>query len=332
MDFFGSNLCDQLLNAGHEVLGLIQADNNWSKNNKNPNLRLFNVDITDENQVDRFFKKFATKNTVVIHTAGLVSIASNIEPALKKVNVDGTNIIIEACKKYAIQRLVYISSVHAIPELPHGQIMTEVEAFDPKLVIGGYTKTKAIATQAAVDARQSGLDVAVIHPSGMIGTGDWGKGNIKQAIIDYTKRQPTAITRGGYDFADVRDVAEATIKASLLKRCKNQHYILSNQYLSIREIIDFVDKARPNHKHHLNMLPNWFLKIVASLAEIWYKLRRVAPTFTRYSVYTLSSNAVYSHQKATRDLNYQPRPMEETIRDTLEWYESVGFIAPNNNL
>jgi len=208
--------------------------------------------------------------------------------------------------------------------------MSEVEQFDPNLVVGGYAKTKAITTQLAVEARESGLDVVVIHPSGMIGPGDLGKGNIKQAIIDYTKRQLTAITRGGYDFADVRDVAEATIKASLLENTKNQHYILSNRYFSLREIIDFVDEARPNHKRHLNMLPNWFLKIAASLAEIWYKLHRVAPTFTRYSVYTLTSNASYSHEKATRELGYQPRPMRETIHDTLNWYEKVGLISDDS--
>lgn len=328
--FFGSNLVDQLLDLGHQVHGLFQNDNHWSLEDHGPNLKLSKVDITDKNQLAEFFDKFANPKTIVIHSAGLVSIASNIEPILKKVNVDGTKNVITACQKAKIKRLVYISSVHAIPELPKGQTMSEVEKFDPDLVVGGYAKTKAIATQLAVDARKTGLDVVVIHPSGMIGPGDWGKGNIKQAIIDYTKRQLTAITRGGYDFADVRDVAEATIKASLLDTAKNQHYIFSDRYFSLREIIDLVDKARPNHKRHLNMLPHWFLKIAASLAEVWYKLRRVAPTFTRYSVYTLTSNANYSHDKAARELNYQPRPMEETIRDTLNWYEKVGFISDDS--
>ena len=43
------------------------------------------------------------------------------------------------------------------------------------------------------------------------------------------------------------------------------------------------------------------------------------PLYTSYSLYTLDSNALFSHEKATRELNYQPRPIEETLRDTACW-------------
>ena len=108
----------------------------------------------------------------MIHTAGIVSIASNIEPVLMKVNVDGSNNVIRSCIKHAVKRLVYVSSVHAIAELPYGKTMKETDSFDPDTVVGGYAKTKAIATQSAIDARKSGLDTVVVHPSGMIGPGD----------------------------------------------------------------------------------------------------------------------------------------------------------------
>ena len=324
--FFGSNLVDQLLTLGHKIHGIIQTDNHWSKNINHPNLKLSKVDITDQASLNYFFDKYANSQTIVIHAAGLVSIASNIDPILKKVNVEGTKNVIEACQNSSVDRLVYISSVHAIPELPNNQVMHEIEKFDPEKVVGGYAKTKAMATRLAVEARKSGLDVVIVHPSGMIGPGDWGNGNIKQALIDYANRRLTAITHGGYNFVDVRDAAADTINASLLSSTADQNYILSGDYYPIYDLIKMVDKSHPELHHHLNMLPNWFIKFTAILAEGWYKLRRVAPTFTRYSVYTLTSNANFSHQKATKQLGFHPRPMEKTISETIDWYKKVGFV------
>jgi len=82
--FFGSNLVDQLLESGRKVHGLMQNDNQWSLEDHGPNLKLSKVDITNKKQLMEFFDKFADPETIVIHAAGLVSIASNIEPILKK--------------------------------------------------------------------------------------------------------------------------------------------------------------------------------------------------------------------------------------------------------
>ena len=43
--------------------------------------------------------------------------------------------------------------------------------------------------------------------------------------------------------------------------------------------------------------------------------------YTSYSLYTLESNAAFSHAKATRELNYQPRPIKETLCDTARWLQ-----------
>lgn len=326
--FFGSNIVDQLLEQGHKVHGVIRTHNQWSENTKNPNLSFSIGDITELSNLDEIFSKNTNENTIVIHTAGLVSIASHIEPQLKKVNVEGTANVIEVCEKHHVKRLVYVSSVHAIPELPNHGTMTEVDDFSPDLVVGGYAKTKAMASQLAVEARYSELDVVIVHPAGMIGPGDWGNGNVKQALVDYANRKLTAITRGGYNFADVRDVARSTITASLLDKAKNQNYILSGQYVRIHDIIKMMDRSHPKYKHHLTVIPNWFIKITAPLAELWYKMRKVPPTFTRYSVYTLTSNANFSYQKASRELGYSPRPIEQTVSDAVSWYEKAGFIKP----
>lgn len=64
------------------------------------------------------------ESAVLIHCAALVFIAS-ANPGLWRVNVDGTRNITDLCEKYKIRKLIYVSSVHAIPEKRQGEVIRE---------------------------------------------------------------------------------------------------------------------------------------------------------------------------------------------------------------
>jgi len=53
------------------------------------------------------------------------------------------------------------------------------------------------------------------------------------------------------------------------------------------------------------------------VAELYYKIRHESPLFTRYTLYTLTSNARFTYEKARRDLGYKPRDISATIKDTV---------------
>jgi len=73
-------------------------------------------------------------------------------------------------------------------------------------------------------------------------------------------------------------------------------------------------------------LPRWFVNATAPIAELYYKILRQPPLFTSYSLYTLNSNALFSHQKATDELGYTTRDMKETLGDTVTWLKEQGRI------
>ena len=177
--FVGSHVVDQLLkNPQYEVIGTIRSDNDWVTARRNKKrLNLVRFDMTDREAVEQLFKKWATKDTIVIHTAGLISIENRIKPVVYETNVRGTQNIIDACIKFKVKRLVYTSSVHAMKEAEKGQTMKEAHKFHPDWVVGGYAKSKAIATQNMVNARKTGLDVVIVFPSGITGPGEYGDGN-----------------------------------------------------------------------------------------------------------------------------------------------------------
>ena len=271
-----------------------------------------------------FFSHNPDTQLIVIHTAAIVSISSKVDKKVVDVNVNGTKNIVELCLRHKVKKLVHTSSVHAIPEKSHGETITEVSEFDPKSVHGLYAKTKAAASQIVLNAVKQGLNASIVHPSGIIGPGDYGRTHLTQLVISYLNGTLTACVNGGYDFVDVRDVADGIISCVENGRA-GECYILSNQFYTIQEVLD--DLHEITGKRRLkSVLPLWFAKLTAPLAEVWYKMLRQPPLYTSYSLYTLESNGNFSHEKATQELGYHPRSMKDTLTDMAYWLESYNRI------
>ncbi len=281
-------------------------------------------DVCDKKSIIPCFEDTCGRELIVIHCAGIVSIASRYLQKVYDVNVNGTKNIVDLCMQFKVSKLVHVSSVHAIPEKLHDQIMEEVSDFHPDKVVGLYAKTKAEATAYVLDAAKQGLNACVVHPSGICGPYDYGKGHITTLVIDYYKRRLTSGVNGGYDFVDVRDVAQGILLASASGR-QGECYILSNQYFSVREILHLLHEIT-DKKEVRNFLPLWFVKLTAPLAELYYKILRQPPLFTSYSIYTLNSNSLFSHQKATEELGYTTRDIKDTLKDTIDWLKSIGKL------
>lgn len=282
-------------------------------------------DVTRPETLPPFFAHDAGDELAVLHCAGIVTIATKFDAKVHAVNVDGTRNIVQACRQYGAARLIYVSSVHAIPLLPSGETMREINDFSPDKVEGLYAKTKAEATALVLAAAREGLNASVVHPSGIGGPYDEGRGHITQLLIDYCSGGLTAgVKGGGYDFVDVRDVAQG-ILACVDKGRAGECYILSNRYFSIPELLGIFAEVTGRRRVR-TFLPLAFAKATAGLSELYYKLLRQPPLYTRYSLYTLSGNASFSHEKADRELGYATRPMAETVKDAYDWLLAEGRI------
>ncbi len=315
----GTALARKLLARGDAVTALCLPD----EQSPPEGVRVVRGDVRDPASLAPFFDG-AGPDSVVLHCAGIVSISSGFQQAVYDVNVTGTKNVVEACRAHAVGRLVYVSSVHAIPEQPAGQVVTETDCFDPALVKGLYAKTKAEATAYVLAAAREGVPAVIVHPSGILGPYDKGHGHLTALVLDYCRRRLTAAVRGGYDLVDVRDVAAGVLAAAERGRT-GACYILSNRYCTVHELLDTLHEIT-GQKQIKTYLPQWFVRATAPLSELYYKLRGVPPLYTGYSIYTLSTNANFSHEKADRELGYKTRPLEQTLRDTVAFLRSAGRL------
>ena len=281
-----------------------------------PNVSVIYGDLCNDITLNHLFS-YADSHTCVIHSAGMVSVASNPGYKLYSVNVGGTAGIISHCEKAGVGKLIYVSSVHALPEKPPGDTITEDAVLSPNTVYGHYARTKAIATNLVLDASSRGLNTNVVFPSGIIGPGDYGKGNITSMLLSFLAGNLPLAIRGRYDFVDVRDVAAGIVSCAEYG-APGGKYILSGHTISIRNILDIAKSALD-----LNYRPVYLPIGLARLAASTYEKRSLQKGlpcfFTPYSVSVLESNCAFSHARASTDLGYTPRPAEESIRDMVCW-------------
>ena len=274
-------------------------------------------DVCDPASLELFLDG-AAPDSCVIHCAGIVSVASHPGSRIYDVNVGGTGNIVRACISHRVGKLIYVSSVHALTEKPKGEEMSaEANVFDPQKVIGDYAKSKAMATRIVLAAAKASLNANVVLPSGIIGPGDAAGGSITEMLLSFLAGKLPVAVRGGYDFVDVRDVAEGIV-ACAERGERGKSYILSGHYATIRDILKTVGHCTDIRKV-VSYIPITLARLVAPFYELDSIRRKKKLFFTPYAVHVLRSNARFSRNTSEKDLGYAPRSLKETLFDTVKW-------------
>lgn len=314
--FLGRTVIQKLLEASQEVCALVMSGDTL-KDTLPDKAEIRYGDVCDFYSIKRFLMS-ADKDSCVIHCAGIISVATTPGKRLHEVNVGGTANVVKACRLYNVGKLIYVSSVHALTEKPKGQIIdAKTNIFDPKRVKGAYAKSKATATKIVLDAAKEGLNASVVMPSGIIGPGDAAGGSITTMLRSYTTGKLPIAIRGGYDFVDVRDAADGILSCAE-KGKSGESYVLSGHYATIKDILEIAGSYM-GEKRKVKYLPIPLAKIISPFYEGDSLRRRIKLLFTPYSVHVLSSNAAFSRENTENELGYSPRPLAETLFDTVKW-------------
>ena len=310
----GTILVSVLQQRGEHVRALVRPNSNIVAHS---NVEIYEGDIRNRESLIPFFDRGDYDYVSLVHCAALITIASKHNPEVWNINVHGTNNVMSLARDTGVDRIVYVSSVHAIPERSANEIITEVSSFSPNLVHGQYAKSKAAAAQIVMDYAKAGLNVSIVHPSGIIGPGDTrSRNHMIRTIQAISDGKISVGLQGGYDFVDSRDVADGIIGCEEKGR-PGECYILNGHYIGVLELVNSIRKIRGKKTTRIEA-PHALAKLIAPVAEYFSRtFSKDAPLLTPYSVYTLHTNGRFSHEKATREFDYHPRPMEESIRDSL---------------
>ena len=188
-----------------------------------------------------------------------------------------------------------------------------------------YNRSKALAETAALEAARTGQDVVILNPTAVIGPYDFAPSLMGKALILIYRQKLPVLIQGGYDWVDARDVAEAAA-AAVKKGRSGQRYLLSGRWQSLmglsRMIADLTQRKPPR----LACPPAVALASLP-LLRFYCRLSKSEPLYTKDSLRILHvAHQHISHTKAQEELGFHPRPLEETIKDTLNWFIEHEYI------
>ncbi|MDT8402901.1 MAG: NAD-dependent epimerase/dehydratase family protein, partial [Bacteroidales bacterium] len=251
----GSNIVRELEKRGLEARAMLR-----------PNARLLSLkgckpeyffgDITKYEDLEA-----ATRDCdYIIHTA---AVTRQTLPGLKdylKVNLGGTQNVIDAALKNKIRKLIYVSSTNSIGYGNKENPGTEEKPAMKPYTESYYAISKFMAEKEVLEAvEKKGLNALILNPSFMIGPNDSKPSSGSLLLIGYRNRM-VFLTSGGRNFVPVEDVAKAACNALTMGR-KGEKYLLTNANLTYKEFYDIVDDIT-GFKRIKIMLPSWLVKSV----------------------------------------------------------------------
>lgn len=323
--FLGGHVCRQLLERGDRVRAFVLPKDPAAKYLPK-DVEIVEGDLCDRESLEPFFSVEEGTKTICIHVASMVTVDPDFNQKLIDINVGGTKNMIAKCLEHGeCEKLVYVSSTGAIPESPKGEKIREADTFDPNQVVGWYSKSKAMATQAVLDAvKYQGLNACVVHPSGILGPDDMAVSETTGTIIRIINGEMPIGMQGSFNLCDVRDLARGCILAADKGR-SGECYILGNEEVTLKELCQMLT-AECGCKPIRFYLPLGIANKMAKLMERQAKKKGKKPMMTTFSVYNLARNNTFDYSKAKEELGYQTRSYQETIHDEVKWLESAGKI------
>lgn len=258
--------------------------------------------------------------THVCHCAANVSFHPRDYRRMMQINVDGTANIVNLCLERGVQKLVHVSSIAAIGRSKERQHLDEKSPWTQSKATSQYAISKYQSEQEVWRGHAEGLDVAILNPAIILGSGYWnvGSGRFFQQVQQGLKFWP--VGRSG--FVDVRDVAQFMLLL-LESDINGERFILNAQNISYRAFFQQVAAA-------INARPP-MIKVTPLLAEIawrveWLKekILGATPVVTRDSARSSVSQFYYDNEKSLTVPGFTYRPLETTIRETgAQFLESV---------
>lgn len=313
----GSEIVRQLLQRGHTVKALIHHDR---KALDGLDIELVKGSLQDIESL----KELVKGCDILIHSAALISISGAQGGAVNKTNVEGVKHLYDAATAEGIKKIIHISSIHAFQQTPTLEMLNEESPWVDDSAFA-YDVSKRRGQELALSYIDKGMEVVVLNPTSIIGPPDHKPSLQGKAIIDIYKGKVPAVFDGGFDFVDNRDVATAVINA-INKGRSGENYLLAGKWISMYDMIRLVNLATGKHRKAVR-LPFWFGFAIEPFFRFWGWITRTEPLFTKESLEILRiGNRNISSEKAKRELNFNPRPLEEAFSDSFSWFKTNGYL------
>ncbi|MCZ6689097.1 MAG: NAD-dependent epimerase/dehydratase family protein [Planctomycetota bacterium] len=317
--FVGASLVRELIAQSWEVRALVR------KESPGGNLEGLEVERIQGDLLDPTSLEKAMKGCdALFHCAAHYALWTPKPDLLYESNVTGTANILEVAGNLGIERIVYTSTVAAVGRPENGSLGTEEHFVNPDKAVGHYKRSKVLAEQKVREAAGNGLPVITVNPSAPVGPFDIKPTPTGQMILDFVRGKVPAYMDTGLNLVDVRDVARGHILA-LEKGRPGERYILANRNMTLKEIFDLLGTLTGIPSPRVR-LP-YFVALAAAFFDeaITGRVLGRTPRVTVSGVRMTKNKMWYDASKAIRELGFRQSPVEQALRDAVDWFRQNGY-------
>jgi len=317
--FIGSHVVRRLVDLGVEVTALVlPGDAAPSLAPVADRVRVVHGDLASAERLEAWMRE--ARVDLVIHLAAIYALWLSRPRAMFDVNVQGTRNLLTAARAAGVPRVVHTSSIAAVGVLPGQAVADEDTPFNEWDVANDYVLSKYIAELEAFRLGGDGLDVVAVNPAFPFGADDTAPTPTGKMVLDTLRGRLPFVVEGGFNAVDVRDVAEGHLLGALFGR-PGRRYILGGDNITFRGFAERV-AALARRRPPAVTLPTPFVTRAGRLAELVADhVTRRPPMFTERSVaYMAGRYSYFSTARAQAELGYRPRPLDEAIRASIDWF------------
>lgn len=314
--FIGSHLVRLLLDRGEEVVTITRASSDPTnlEGLETRKLRRVTGDLLDPASVRRALEGC----DVVYHLAGMVATKPSLKEAVYASNLTATVGLFEACREARPKKIVYLASIFALGAGDRDHPADERADYNLSDMAAriDYFDAKRKAELEAYRFLQAGLPLVFVYPCYCLGPGDVYLSS-SQAVVASMRGLLLGVVDGGLNILDVRDAARG-LALGMDRGKVGEKYLLGDHNLTWRDLGTALAKVTRRPPPRL-VVPGWVVRALGWGIE--KSMGRWAPFDSRAAL-VMSRYWYYDASKARRELGFEGRPLEETLRDAVAWFRT----------
>jgi len=255
---------------------------------------------------------------LVFHVAADYRLWAKDPREMYRSNVDGTHYLLEAARAAGVERIVYTSTVGCIG-IPHGGLGDEETPVTLDDMTGDYKRSKFLAEAVALEYARDGLPVVIVNPTAPIGDHDVKPTPTGKIVLDFLNGAMPAFIDTGLNVVDVRDTADGHWLACERGRV-GERYILGSENLTLAQILQKL-AAITGRKAPTVRLPYAVAWCAGACSTAWAGFTGKPPRVPLNGVRMAKKKMWVTHEKARRELGFNPGPADRALARAVEWFE-----------
>ena len=261
---------------------------------------------------------------VLFHAAAYYPQHSNDLPGDLRTAIAGLRNVLAAATETQVEKMIYTSSLTTVgPPGEPDRLADERDWYLPGSVHSAYFEVKYAMEMEIFHAVATGLPAVVVNPAVVLGPGDV-KPTTGVLLVALAKGWVPVWVPTTVNIVDVRDVAAVQV-AAIERGRMGERYILGGHNVSVRQALTLAATlagVRPPRR-------SISLKVIDALVRVGEAAGRLPliPPLSLEHAKTVGQWQPLNTEKAHSELGLKPRPLETTIRDSLDWFQVHGYIG-----